>query len=166
MSFNLRAATKQDLPHIQNIYNLEVLNALATWNHEAKELQYFEHWFDTLKQHNFPLFVIEHIKTKTIAGYADYSTFRQITGFRHTVEHSIFISPKFARLGLGQQLLEHLIQHAQKSKIHVMVAAIDHENLASIRLHEKLGFKQTGYMPEVGKKFNTWRDLVLMQLIF
>ncbi len=47
---------------------------------------------------------------------------------------------------------------------HVMVAAIDHENQASIVLHEKLGFKQTGYMPEVGQKFGKWRDLVLMQL--
>ena len=45
-----------------------------------------------------------------------------------------------------------------------MVGAIDHENHASIALHEKLGFKQTGYMPEVGQKFGQWRDLVLMQL--
>ena len=58
-----------------------------------------------------------------------------------------------------------LIHHAQQQKIHVMVAAIDHANQASIVLHEKLGFVQTGYMPQVGQKFGQWRDLVLMQLI-
>ena len=46
-----------------------------------------------------------------------------------------------------------------------MVAAIDHENQASMVLHEKLGFVQTGYMPQVGQKFGQWRDLVLMQLL-
>ena len=48
--------------------------------------------------------------------------------------------------------------------MHVMIAGIDHGNSASIALHKKLGFKQTGYMPEVGQKFGEWRDLVLMQL--
>ena len=59
-----------------------------------------------------------------------------------------------------------LIEHAQQHKIHVMVAAIDHENVGSIHLHGQLGFKQTGYMPQVGQKFGLWRDLVLMQLNF
>ena len=47
-----------------------------------------------------------------------------------------------------------------------MVAAIDHENLGSIKLHEKLGFQHVGYMPQVGRKMGAWRDLVLMQLMF
>ena len=64
------------------------------------------------------------------------------------------------------RLLEHLIAHAKAQHVHVMVAAIDHENLASIKLHEKLGFKHTGYLPQVGQKFGQWRDLVLMQLNF
>ena len=48
--------------------------------------------------------------------------------------------------------------------MHVMVAAIDSENTGSIVLHQQLGFIQTGYMPQVGQKFDKWRDLVLMQL--
>jgi L-amino acid N-acyltransferase YncA len=102
---------------------------------------------------------------KCIAGYADYSSFRQITGFKHTVEHSVFIDSNFSRQGLGKTLMLKLIDHARQHHIHVMVAAIDHDNKASIVLHEKLGFIQTGYMPQVGQKFGQWRDLVLMQLI-
>ena len=165
MTFILRTAIQHDLPHIQKIYNREVLEGFATWNHEAKSLAHFEAWFLQLQQDGFPLFVAEHQATQTIAGFADYSTFRQITGFKQTVEHSVFVDPSFSRLGLGKQLLELLIQHAQQQHIHVMVAAIDHENIASIRLHEQLGFQQTGYMPEVGRKLDTWRNLVLMQLI-
>lgn len=164
MSYLIRHAKSEDLPIIQSIYNYEVLNGMATWNDEAKDLIHFQSWFDDLKQKNFPLFVIQDQKTNQVIGYADYSAFRIITGFRNTVEHSIFISSQYAGLGLGKQLLMYLIEFAKNQGIHVMVAAIDHENIASIRLHEKLGFKQTGYMPEVGQKFGKWRDLVLMQL--
>ena len=82
-----------------------------------------------------------------------------------TVEHSIYISPNYARQGLGRQLLGYLIEQAKMQHMHVMVAGIDHANLASIALHEKFGFVQTGYMPQVGQKFGQWRDLVLMQLL-
>ena len=165
MHFKIRPATPQDLIHIQKIYNHEVSHGLANWNHQAFDLEYFHNWFAQLQQQNFPLFVIEDMTQHTIAGYADYSSFRKISGFCHTVEHSVFIDPCYARMGLGMQLLQHLIAHAKTQQVHVMVAAIDHENLGSIKLHEKLGFKHTGYLPQVGQKFNQWRDLVLMQLM-
>ena len=99
-----------------------------------------------------------------IAGYADYAAFRNFSGYRRTVEHSVYIAPDYARQGLGKRLLLQLIAHAQSRNVHVMVAGIDHGNAASIALHRQLGFAQTGYMPQVGQKFGEWRDLVLMQL--
>ena len=165
MDFQIRPAQIQDLEQILDIYNAEVLNGTATWNDREKSLDDFHHWFNTLIAQQFPLFIAEDVESKKIAGYADYSSFRHIHGFKHTVEHSVFIHPDFARQGLGKALMLKLIEHAKQHHIHVMVAAIDHENKASIVLHEKLGFKQTGYMPEVGQKFGQWRDLVLMQLI-
>lgn len=164
MSYCIRPAEFQDLQSIQTLYNHEVLNGMATWNSEAKELAHFNAWFQQLRQNHFPLFVIETEQSHEIIGFADYSTFRAITGFSNTVEHSVFIAPQYAGLGVGTKLLKHLIAHAKAQGLHIMVAAIDHENIGSIRLHEKLGFKQTGYMPEVGQKFGKWRDLVLMQL--
>src|SRR5690606_37674702 len=93
-----------------------------------------------------------------------YDQFRSIQGFQQTVEHSIFLNPDYAGQGLGSKLLQYLIGQAQVQKLHIMVAAIDSENTSSIRLHEKLGFVQTAYMPQVGQKFGQWRDLVLLQL--
>jgi phosphinothricin acetyltransferase len=48
---------------------------------------------------------------------------------------------------------------------HVMIAGIEAGNATSIRLHARLGFVETGRMPEVGRKFDRWLDLVLMQRI-
>ncbi|MFF1494356.1 GNAT family N-acetyltransferase [Streptomyces sp. NPDC058304] len=47
---------------------------------------------------------------------------------------------------------------------HVVVAGIEAENTASIRLHERFGFRHVGTVPEVGTKFGRWLDLTLMQL--
>ncbi|MCX5468787.1 GNAT family N-acetyltransferase [Acinetobacter nematophilus] len=166
MNFQIRPAKISDLPEIMQIYNQEIKTGLATWNSQLKTLDDYQHWFLELEQNQFPIFVVEEISTHAIAGYADYSSFRAINGYKQTVEHSVYIDPTYARQGLGKRLMLKLVEHAQQQGVHVMVAAIDHENAASIYLHQQLGFKQTGYMPQVGQKFGVWRDLVFMQLNF
>ena len=166
MTFSIRFATPDDLQQIRDIYNHEIINGVATWNATAHDLNYYQNWFQHLQAHNYPLFVIQEDWSAKVAGFAEYSAFRNFSGYKHTVEHSVYIAPEFFKKGLGRRLLQHLIDHAQEHEIKVMVAAIDHANLASIHLHLKLGFKQTGYMPQVGQKFGEWRDLVLMQLNF
>ncbi len=166
MNFQIRPAQSADIEQIMHIYNHEISTGLATWNSQQKTLENYQQWFLELTQQQFPIFVAEEISTQKIAGYADYSSFRQINGYKQTVEHSVYIDPQFARQGLGKALMFKLIEHAKQHHIHVMVAAIDFENTGSIYLHEQLGFKQTGYMPQVGQKFGQWRDLVLMQLNF
>ncbi|TCM68731.1 phosphinothricin acetyltransferase [Acinetobacter calcoaceticus] len=166
MAFEIRSATTSDLPQIIAIMNQEILHGTANWRDEIRSLAQYSDWFESLQQNNFPLLVAVVSGTDHIAAFADYDRFREIQGYRHTVEHSVFVHPDYARQGLGKSLMLALIQSAKTQHIHVMVAAIDLENTASIYLHQQLGFKQTGLMPQVGKKFGQWRDLVLMQLNF
>lgn len=165
MHFQLRCAQRQDLAQILSIYNAEIQMGTANWGEQEKSLADFQHWFEQLNAQNFPLFVAEDLASQKIAGYADYAPFRAISGFKHSVEHSVFIDPEFTRQGLGQALMLKLIEHARQHHIHVMIAAIDSENQGSILLHKKLGFLQTGYLPQVGQKFGQWRNLIFMQLI-
>jgi phosphinothricin acetyltransferase len=46
---------------------------------------------------------------------------------------------------------------------HVMIAGVDAANAGSIRMHARLGFTETGVLPEVGRKFDRWLDLLFMQ---
>ena len=46
-----------------------------------------------------------------------------------------------------------------------MVGGIDADNATSLRFHERLGFVEVARMPQVGRKFDRWLDLVLVQLI-
>ncbi|QCO20874.1 GNAT family N-acetyltransferase [Acinetobacter cumulans] len=164
MAFIIRAVQETDLAEIVAIYNHEVTTGCATWNDQIYSVEDFKKKLLTFEEKQDPFVVIEHSETQQIAGYADYAMFRNFAGYRHTVEHSVYIHPQYARQGLGKRLMQHLIAHAKAHQVHVMVAGIDHDNLASIALHQQLGFVQTGYMPQVGQKFGQWRDLVLMQL--
>lgn len=61
--------------------------------------------------------------------------------------------------------MEHLILGAHTAGLHVMIGAIDADNAASIRFHERLGFTAVAHFHEVGFKFNRWLDVVFMQRV-
>ncbi len=65
--------------------------------------------------------------------------------------------------GYGRALIEALFPSAAAMNMHVMIGHIDSDAAASLRLHEKLGFKRVGFFPEVAHKFDRWLDLVAMQ---
>ncbi len=100
----------------------------------------------------------------SVLGYASFGDWRPFEGFRHTVEHSVYVRSDQRGNGLGPQLMAALIERARDGGKHVMVAAIESGNSASIRLHERQGFAITGQMPQVGVKFGRWLDLTFMQL--
>lgn len=162
--YQIRFATLNDLEQILTIYNHEILTGTANWNDQAVALEQYQQRFQEMQQQQFPMIVVEDQSLRKIAGYAYYSAFRSISGYRHSIEHSVFIDPNYARQGLGKALMQQLIHLATQQHMHVMVAAIDSENTGSIVLHQQLGFIQTGYMQQVGQKFGQWRDLVWMQL--
>ncbi|MBK0063539.1 MULTISPECIES: GNAT family N-acetyltransferase [unclassified Acinetobacter] len=164
MDFQLRPATLHDLEEILAIYNHEILTGTANWNDQVKSLETYRHWFEQLQQDHYPMWIAYDPIQQRVAGYAYYAAFRSISGYKHTIEHSVFISPEYKRRGLGKILMEQMIELAKAQAFHIMIGAIDSENKASIVLHERLGFVQTGYLPQVGQKFGHWRDLVFMQL--
>jgi phosphinothricin acetyltransferase len=103
-----------------------------------------------------------------VAGFTAYEHFRgegKWPGYRATAELSIHVRESHWGRGVGRALIEALIERAQNAGIHVLVAAIDGENEASLRFHERLGFVEVGRMPQTGQKFGRWLDLVLVQRI-
>ena len=159
----IRDASEADLPGILAIYNDAVANTTAIWNETLVDLDNRRTWLAERTAAGFPVLVA--VEAGQVLGYASYGTWRSIEGFRHTVEHSVYLRPEQRGRGLGRQLMAALIEHARGNHMHVMVAAIEAENQASIALHRRLGFVVTGQMPQVGRKFGRWLDLTFMQLL-
>ncbi|WP_028630710.1 GNAT family N-acetyltransferase [Metapseudomonas resinovorans] len=164
MSYVIRDAVEADLPGILAIYNDAVEHTTAIWNETLVDLANRRAWLAERTAAGFPVLVAVN-QADDVLGYASYGTWRTIEGFRHTVEHSVYVRGDQRGQGLGPELMQALIERARKAGLHVMVAAIESENAASIRLHERLGFVTTGQMPQVGRKFERWLDLTFMQLI-
>ncbi|MGV8936080.1 MAG: GNAT family N-acetyltransferase [Allorhizobium sp.] len=159
----IRDAVEADLPAIRDIYNHAVAHTTAIWNEVLVDLDNRSAWMKARRAKNFPVLVAE-IDGK-VAGYASYGDWRAFDGYRHTVEHSVYVGENFRGAGAGLTLMQALVERAKLGRVHVMIAAIEAENAASIWLHEKLGFRLVGIHKQVGQKFGRWLDLAAMELV-
>lgn len=147
---------------VLKIFNHAILNTTALYEYKPRDIQIIERWFADKRQHNFP--IIGAVDERdNLMGFASYGRFRPFPAFNTTVEHSIYLHPDHTGKGLGKTLLCALIARATEQQVHCMIGAIDADNAASIRLHQQLGFEETGRLPQVGFKFDRWLDLVLYQ---
>lgn len=160
----IRDALPADLPGILAIYNDAVLNTTAIWNEQPVDLANRQAWFEARKVQAYTILVAVD-DAGEVLGYSSFGDWRPFEGFRHTVEHSVYVRSDQRGKGLGPRLMAALIERARLCDKHIMVAAIESGNAASIALHERLGFKTTGQMPQVGTKFGRWLDLTFMQRV-
>jgi phosphinothricin acetyltransferase len=157
----VRDATEADLPTILAIINEATLNTTAVWGIAPTTLEARRAWWKERVDAGFPVLVAA--EGDTVLGFASYGSFRPWEGYKHTVEHSVYVDAAARGKGVGRVLLTALIDHATAAGKHVMVAGIDASNSVSIRLHETLGFTSAGTLSEVGRKFDRWLDLLFMQ---
>src|SRR5215469_4171967 len=157
----VRDASVDDLPGILAIFNEVIANSTAVWFDTLENLEGRRQWFEARQARGFPILVA--VEAGDMLGYSNFGDFRAWHGYRHTVEHSIYVRADSRRAGIGRILLSALIERATASRAHVMVGAIEASNHASLALHMGLGFKEVARMPEVGCKFGRWLDLVLVQ---
>ena len=75
----------------------------------------------------------------------------------------MYVSQSYQRHGIGSALLDRLIQSSEAEGIWTLQAGILPENKASIRLHQKLGFRVVGIREKIGKMDQLWRDVLLLE---
>lgn len=160
----IRAAIQDDLPVICEIYNDAVANTTAIWNETLVDVANRTAWLKARVDAGYPV-VVAVSDEGDVVGYASFGDWRAFDGYRHTVEHSVYVHKDRRGGGIGRELMVALIAEAERLGKHVMIAGIESENTASIRLHAQLGFVDTGRMREVGTKFGRWLDLTFVQLV-
>jgi len=163
-TMQIRDAQAGDAAGIAAIYNYAVTDTLAIWNERTVDASDRAAWIAARQAQGYPVLVAVD-DAGDVLGYASFGDWRTFEGFRHTVEHSVYVRPDCHGKGLGRALLTALIVRAREAGKHVMVAGIEAGNEASIRLHKACGFVQTALMPQVGTKFGRWLDLAFLQLM-
>lgn len=160
----IRDALDADLAGILQIYNDAVQNSTAIWNDRIVDLNNRRAWLAERHEQGYPVLVAIDDEQQVI-GYASFGPWRPHDGFRQTVENSVYVRPGQRGSGVGRSLMQELIKRARELGKHVMMAAIESENRASVHMHQQLGFMHVGQMRQVGRKFDRWLDLTFMQLM-
>ncbi|MFD4182372.1 GNAT family N-acetyltransferase [Rhodococcus sp. NPDC058514] len=158
----IRDADIADLPGILEIHNEAVRNTTAIWDEETVDVDDRRAWLEARRRAGYPVLVAD--AGGRVAGYASYGVWRAKSGYRYTVENSVYVHVDHHRQGIASQLMTELIERARAGSVHVMVASIESSNATSIALHERFGFRTVAVMPEVGMKFGRWLDMTFMQL--
>jgi len=149
---------------ILDILNDAIVNSTALYDYKPRQMQNMVTWFEAKRAGNFPVIGIEDAKG-TLLAFGSYGTFRAFPAYKYTVEHSVYVHKDQRGQGLGPRIMQAVIEAAKTQQVHALVGAIDAANAASIALHERLGFKHVGTLPQVGFKFGRWLDLAFYQLL-
>jgi L-amino acid N-acyltransferase YncA len=158
----VRAASADDIPAIQSIYAHHVLYGLGTFETEPPDAAEMTARFTQITVAGFPYLVA--VEAGEVIGYAYANHFRARAAYRLTVEDSIYVASVATGRGVGKVLLDALIARCIAVGLRQMLAVIgDSANTGSIGVHRACGFEMVGVMKGVGRKFDRWVDVVIMQ---
>jgi phosphinothricin acetyltransferase len=156
----LRLATLDDAEAIREIYNLEVTTSTVTFDLVPRSLEDQRAWQAARSGAHA---VLGAEVDGAVAGFGSLSKWRDRPAYSTTVEDSIYIHRGHQGQGLGKALLAELVATATAHGFHACMARIVGGHEASIALHRACGFEVVGTEKEVGRKFNRWLDVVLME---
>jgi L-amino acid N-acyltransferase YncA len=98
-----------------------------------------------------------------VAGWAALSPVSERCVYAGVAEESVYVATDARGRGIGQALLEELIRSAEAAGIWTIQTGIFNENEASLRLHERVGFRVVGVRERLGQRDGVWRDVVFLE---
>jgi len=158
----IRPSRDDDVGAIAAIYGYHVTHGVASFEEVPPAVEEIARRRGEIVARGLPFLVAA--RAGRVVGYCYAGLFRPRSGYRFTLEDSIYVDSSEIGRGVGRALLEPLLARSTELGYRQMVAVIGgRETIPSIRLHEALGFSHVGVLPAVGFKFGRWIDILLMQ---
>lgn len=149
-----------DLPQIKEIYDYYILNSTSTFHSEPilidelKGILYINH----------PKYASYLIKDSgEVIGYCFLSRYKNRQAYDRTAEVSLYLKPEHAGKGTGTIAMDYIEKAAKERGIHVLIGTLSGDNLASMKLSEKMGFLKVAHLKNVGEKFGKILDVIIYQ---
>jgi L-amino acid N-acyltransferase YncA len=156
----IRLARPSDRTAIDAIYHHYVRTSTCTFQEEPDDAERLA-WFESHGERH-PIIVLDH--DGEILGWASLSPWKSRSGYRFSCEWSGYLREDACGRGLGKRLLADLIERATALGFHVMIGGASADQVASIRLHESMGFTRVAHFHETGRKFGHWLDVIYFEL--
>jgi L-amino acid N-acyltransferase YncA len=143
-------------PEVAAIYGAGIASGNATFETEAPT---WEEW----DRAHLPTMRIVARSPERVLGWGALSGVSDRCCYAGVAEVSVYVAPEAQARGIGRTLLQALIERSEAAGIWTLQAGIFPENSASIRLHERCGFRVVGTRERLGQLGGVWRDVVLLE---
>ena len=160
----IRAARRDDLPALTDLYNHYVRTSPVTFDTETFTVQQRAEWFSHYDSEGAYRLLVA-VRDGALLGYACSSRFGDRPGYRSSAQVSVYVDPSSVGIGVGRALYAALLPLVLGAGIHRVYAGIAQPNPASNALHRSFGFRPCGLYHEVGRKFGRYLDVEWYELI-
>jgi L-amino acid N-acyltransferase YncA len=158
----IRDAVESDLPAIVQIYNAAIPGRMATADLKPVSVESRLAWYREHSPNSLPIWVIE--SEQKIVGWLSFQLFYGRAAYQHTAEVSIYVAPDRQCCGIGQKLLQSAIARSPELGLKTLMGIIFAHNQPSLKLFEKFGFQQWGYLSQVAELDGVERDVIILGL--
>jgi len=158
----IRHARPGDASGIAAVWNPVIRDTLATFTDRERSAGEVAALMRERAEAGHPWLVAEG-EDRAVIGFSTCAQFRAGPGYAHTLEHTILIRPEATGRGVGSALIGALAEAAAARGARSLIGGISAENPRAIAFHGRRGFAVVGRIPDAGRKFGRWLDLVLMQ---
>lgn len=162
-SVEFRTVTDGDVAAVLDIYNHYIQTSTVTFDLDPWSTEDMVHKIETVAELGMPFIVAE--LDGDLIGYGYLSTWREKCAYETTMENTLYLRDSARGAGIGRLLLDELMRLGREAGVREVIAVIANtaDAAPSIRLHEKAGFVRVGEMDRVGRKFDEWIGVVMMQ---
>ena len=98
-----------------------------------------------------------------VVGWAGLSPVSDRCVYGGVAEVAVYVASEARGQGMGTLLLNALVEASEEAGLWTLQAGIFTENVASVRIHEKCGFRIVGTREGLGKMEGRWRDVLLLE---
>lgn len=147
---------REDWPQVRTIYREGILTGDATFETSVPE---WEGWDKKMLERCRLVVEVEG----EVVGWAALSAVSDRCAYGGVAEVAVYVSPGARGKGLGTTLLRALAEASEAEGLWTLQAGIFPENVGSIRIHEKCGFRVVGTRERLGKLSGRWRDVLLLE---
>jgi L-amino acid N-acyltransferase YncA len=152
----VRDMRQSDSPRVLAIYASGMETRQATF--ETK-VPCWEEWDLRHLKHSRLVYEADGV----VLGWAALSRVSERKVYAGVAEASIYVDTACLGRGIGSALMEKLIDSSESNGIWTLSSSVFPENKATIRLHEKYGFRIAGRRERIAMLGSEWRDTLLME---
>ena len=152
----IREMIPNDSTRVLEIYKMGLDTMNATFETNVPS------WIDWDSKHlNHSRFV--YLESDKILGWIALSPVSTRKVYEGVVEVSVYIDTNILGKGIGSKLMEKVIISSEMHGIWTLYSSVFPENVATLKLHDRFGFRVIGTREKIAKLDNKWRDTVLLE---